>query len=463
MKRLIIIVLFLFIGLIVAAQALRPMSVANTLRGTNGLLSIRPSTNQTTIVLGENAAGDSSARFATHAASWGATNNTDIFDAIGGGQWKLVSAGGSSSPPSTNSGTVVSVDGTYGATVNVADTAEIDGTLTGTNMTFALKSNAVSSNKMDAAVITALNARGLGTNLVVNGTMQQPARLTNAPSATTGGLRFVINGNGDIEGYATNFPASGGGYVIGQAVTNIAGTQYIAWSITNSVAYPVLTEPNKFYDYYDDLNWAALPTTGPIVTTANGAGAGASIVASETNACGIVRLSTGTTATGNNRLQLGATSTDSIVFGTNNFSKFEFRARLPVLSNGTDRYIARGGFYDATSGNATDGAYFEYTDNVNSGNWVAKVYSNSSLQSSNLIVGPSATAWQKLEVQVDGFLGYAYFFVDGTLQATITTGIPLGAARGTGTRIVIESTVGANADLMEIDYVHIEQFYTPAR
>jgi len=70
---------------------------------------------------------------------------------------------------------------------------------------------------------------------------------------------------------------------------------------------------------------------------------------------------------------------------------------------------------------------------------------------------------QACSLATAGYLGYAYFFVDGTLQATITTGIPLGAARGTGVRCVIESTVGANPDLMEIDYLHVEQFYTPAR
>jgi len=266
---------------------------------------------------------------------------------------------------------------------------------------------------------------------------------------------FLPMGSGGTSGSGT--------YVTSLAITNIADSNYITWGVTNNVAYPRLVEPNKFYDYYDDLNWMALPTTGPIFTTANGAGAGASIVASETNAMGIIRLSTGTTATGNNRLQHGATATDSVVFGTNNFSKCETRLRLPVLSNGTDRYTSRACFYDATSGNATDGAYFEYTDNVNSGNWVGKVYSNSSLQSTNLTVGPTAATWQKLEVQVDGYLGYAYFFVDGTLQATITTGIPLGASRGTGVRCIIESTSGANADLMEIDYLHVEQFYTPAR
>lgn len=113
MKRIAVVILILFACLLVAAQALRPMSVVNTLRGTNGLLSIRPSTNQTTLVLGEDAAGDTAARIATHAASWGSTNNTDIFDAIGGGQWKLVSAGGSGSgSTSFNLVTLACSDGT---------------------------------------------------------------------------------------------------------------------------------------------------------------------------------------------------------------------------------------------------------------------------------------------------------------------------------------------------------------
>lgn len=156
MKRLAVVILILFACLLVAAQALRPMSVVNTLRGTNGLLSIRPSTNQTTLVLGEDAAGDTAARIATHGASWGSTNNTDIFDAIGGGQWKLVSAGGSSSPPSTNSGTVVSVGGTYGAQVNIASTAEIAAALVGTNGNLTLVDGSIGTNRLSAAAFAAL-------------------------------------------------------------------------------------------------------------------------------------------------------------------------------------------------------------------------------------------------------------------------------------------------------------------
>lgn len=99
MKRIALVILFLIFGLIVAAQSLRPLSVANTLRGTNGLLSIRPSTNQTTIVLGETAPLDAPLRVAVHGAYWGDPNDSDIFDAIGGGQWKVIEMSSAAAVP----------------------------------------------------------------------------------------------------------------------------------------------------------------------------------------------------------------------------------------------------------------------------------------------------------------------------------------------------------------------------
>jgi len=66
MKRVAIAILFLIAGLLVAAQSLRPVSVVNSLYGTNGLLALRPVTNQTVVVLGNNAANDASPRIATH-------------------------------------------------------------------------------------------------------------------------------------------------------------------------------------------------------------------------------------------------------------------------------------------------------------------------------------------------------------------------------------------------------------
>jgi len=550
-------------------------------------------------------------------------------------------------PASTNSGSVVSVDGTYSGTVNVADSAEFDGTLTGTNLSFALKANAVSSNKLDSAVITALNARGLGTNLVVNGalqqparltnapsattgrvlfvvnangdiegiatnlpaggggglgtnlfvngTLQQPARLTNAPAATTGGLRFLVNGNGDIEGYATNFPSSaggsttvhriigtstfvytnwpsgqfamitntgvitnavastpgsafplsitydmsgvtttnyivtvdadstdgayghvywvdagtrlttgfkleigsaagsitfagsgytyrvtvydqatvggsGGGYVNSQAVTNIAGTQYIAWYITNAVAYPSLTDynfPERQPVFFDDMIYVSAPTLsggGPAGTTANGTGAGASVIASESGEHGILQLSTGTSPTGNNRYQVGLSATAILLGGA--AWEWEARVKMPTLSSATERYFVRVGFYDATSTNAVDGAYLEYVHDANSGNWVAKNYSNSTATTANCSVGPVANTWTTLKGVIDAGASACSYYVDGTLATTVSGGLPTGSGRETRFAIIIEASggsTGIGADTMQIGYVKVTPTYSSAR
>ena len=99
MKRIAIFILILFACLIVTAQALKPMSVASALRGTNGLLAFKPSTNQTTLVLGEHAPLDVPIRMAVHGSYWGEPNDVDIFDAIGGGQWKVIEMTASSAIP----------------------------------------------------------------------------------------------------------------------------------------------------------------------------------------------------------------------------------------------------------------------------------------------------------------------------------------------------------------------------
>lgn len=85
----------------VIGQALKPLSVSQHLRGTGGLLELRPITNQTVIVLGENTPLDVPIRLGIHGASWGSANDVDIFNAIGGGQWRLVGLSGSAGIQST--------------------------------------------------------------------------------------------------------------------------------------------------------------------------------------------------------------------------------------------------------------------------------------------------------------------------------------------------------------------------
>ncbi len=261
MKRVAIAILFLIAGLLVAAQSLRPVSVVNSLYGTNGLLALRPVTNQTVVVLGNNAANDASPRIATHGASWGSTNNTDIFDAIGGGQWKLVSAGGSSSPPSTNSGTVVSVGGTYGAQVNIASTAEIAAALVGTNGNLTLVDGSIGTNRLSAAAFAALINRTNHTGnigwSVVTGTptTRSGYGITDAQpiDADLTSLAGVTWANGDFAWYdgtkLTNFLSTSAGRSLLSAASSSAARSTLGLVIGTDV---------QAYDA-DLLNLAGVP------------------------------------------------------------------------------------------------------------------------------------------------------------------------------------------------------------
>lgn len=673
MKRiLLIIVLLLLVGLAGAAQVLRPMSVANALRGTNGLLSIRPSTNQTTLVLGEETAGDTDARIATHAASWGATNNTDIFDAIGGGQWKLVSAGGSSSPPSTNSGTVVSVGGTYGAQVNIASTAEIAAALVGTNGNLTLVDGSIGTNRLSAAAFAALINRTNHTGnigwSVVTGTPTtrsgygitdaQPidadltslagvtwangdfawydgTKLTNflstsagrsllsaaSSSAARSTLGLVIGtdvqaydadllnlagvpwANGDFAWFdgakMTNFASTATGrsilssasasavrtllnLVVGtdvqafdsdlsatagltgtglisrtgsgtQATRTVTGTSgrltvtngdgvsgnptldidtnslsasinagapngagsFLHWSrlvgvpagfsdgtddgagssptttrgdfivrgASNDVRLavgklasfmssdgldPFWSTPSRMFQFFDEMIYVAVPTVsgGTVAgTTANGSGAGATLMASEAGETGIIQLNTGSTSTGNNRYQIGGNSANSVLFGSaTHFAAA--RVKIPTASSATDRFSFRFGYYDTTSGNAVDGAYFDVTDNINSGNWVLKNYSNSTATTNATAVASVAGSWATLLVLVDSAASAAQYYVDGTLAGTVTGGLPTGAGRETRVTAIIEKTggtAGTNSASVQLGFVWTGTIYPAER
>ncbi len=134
-------------------------------------------------------------------------------------------------PPGTNSWQI-GVDGTLVVTPNLADSSELDPTATSTNITYAIVSESIATNKINttfqhlllnqyrvnnltnwflgitnsatvtwatnangdwAATASASGGGGLGTNLFVNNVLLQPAKLTNSATVTWG-----TNANGDI-------------------------------------------------------------------------------------------------------------------------------------------------------------------------------------------------------------------------------------------------------------------------
>lgn len=94
------------------------------------------------------------------------------------------------------------------------------------------------------------------------------------------------------------------------------------------------------------------------------------------------------------------------------------------LSNGTNRYILRAGFGDTFNLDMANGVYFEYSDNVNSGNWTYKTADASSRTTSNSSVAVT-TGWHNLSLTINAAASSVSFSVDGvSLGTAITTNIP---------------------------------------
>lgn len=89
----------------------------------------------------------------------------------------------------------IEVDSVLVLEPNIIDSPTISATATGSDVSFDIKSNSITTNMVTSDIRTLLftDSSGAGTNLIVNGTLRQPAIITNSPSVT-----WTINGDGHI-------------------------------------------------------------------------------------------------------------------------------------------------------------------------------------------------------------------------------------------------------------------------
>lgn len=103
---------------------------------------------------------------------------------------------------------------------------------------------------------------------------------------------------------------------------------------------------------------------------------------------------------------------------------------LGTLSDVTNRYVFRVGVsnFDVTDfANPTDGCYFEYSDNVNSGNWQLVCISGGVATTTNTAI-PATTGFHGFAVNINAAGTSVVFYYDGVESGTISTNIPLTVA-----------------------------------
>lgn len=226
------------------------------------------------------------------------------------------------------------------------------------------------------------------------------------------------------------------------------------------------------YKYVNDfINTVATSSSGNDVQATNsGTSAATSAQATDaSNRIGIVRSTTGTTATGRTAI---ASSASSVRLGGGSWI-FETSVNITTTSTSTERFQLAIGFVDTyTAANQVDGVYFLYdeggvsTGSTATGNWQTVTVSNSSRTFNQNAVNPTTAAqgtWYTLRIEINAAGNEAVFKVNGVTIGTHTSTIPTGAGRETGFGWLMIKSVGTTARTVDFDYLSVITNLTTAR
>lgn len=197
--------------------------------------------------------------------------------------------------------------------------------------------------------------------------------------------------------------------------------------------------------------------------TSGGAGAGGSLFTSiypDKNVCGVLGLSTGTTATASVRVYTNPNCLEfnggEIIFCT----RVNFPALFTTLQDGLFR-IGFGNILTATTADQdhANGAYFEYNRSL-SPNW-RTCTASSSVRTKNTSSIPVNLNWNTLCIVINKDATSVGFFINGVLINTITTNIP--RLFNLSYNFYLKKTVGTTAFVVNNDYYIIQKQFNKAR
>lgn len=177
-------------------------------------------------------------------------------------------------------------------------------------------------------------------------------------------------------------------------------------------------------------------------------------IAGNANHPGILRLSSSTTANSGAILSTYGTTTGNAIqflIGGGEYSSFILRPQ--TLTNTT---IRAGHIDTGSSGDATDGVYFE----IVAGEVVGKCSSNSARTSTSTLATLSTNTWYRLMYAVNYNATSVWFGVfdeNGSLlgSGTVTTNIPTAAGRQCGHGLIATNSGTTASNLVEIDYMNL--------
>lgn len=211
---------------------------------------------------------------------------------------------------------------------------------------------------------------------------------------------------------------------------------------------------------------------GEFETLVNGSGAAATVTGGWPidSALGEIELETGTTSTGRAAV-IGQGTTGFFAWGglgshdpngPGYVIKISSRFKLDELSTGTQRYTIRSGLGLSVTGDSSEGIYFRYSDNVNSGMWEA-VTRNSSDETAISTGVAATTGYHTYDITINmSYVGYFYtvdYSIDGITVASIgTTTVDSTRPSNSDLRwlpLTINKSIGGTSVLATIDWYKV--------
>ena len=282
--------------------------------------------------------------------------------------------------------------------------------------------------------------------------------LTNTTAAFTTAQETKLSGI--ASGAQVNVPTDLGYTAATRELTSSTGSDVtlpLATETTPGLAATIEAGPTRYYAFDDFVNIVANgQAIGDWVVTNSGTGAGQTN-ASHGYAVGVgwVAFNTGTTATG----RTARTLSTAALYLDAGPAKYRAVGKTDFVSTAIERFTLRLGFIDNAAGESTDGVFFRYTDNDNSGKWQA-VHRRAGVETAqDTGVTFAATTVYKFEIETNNSTNQSVFKIDGSTVATLTTNFPDNGLTGAGV-LAIKSVGTTSRQGIIMDYQMVEQILT---
>ena len=306
-------------------------------------------------------------------------------------------------------------------------------------------------NDIDSAT-SFLVQRASGENMFVADTASNAIKIGGGDTNQDGGATLIVLDNKNTSGDPTG--------VNGAMYYNANSNKFRCYEASEWKDCISSQNAQNSYYYNNDFMYSVAPGSsgtsldGTLYSGYVGTGAGYTLNAGEAGHPGIARLNVA--SAGINGFVNSTGTANSLLLGNGNTWSFATALKLSALSDGTNTYTARAGFYNTNVTNAlpTYGCYMSYSNAApQNGNWMGYCANGGTGATSTCTIsGAVTTDWNNISITINADATVATFIANGQSCAiSDPTNIPSTIATGLG--VTIHKTAGTTQRYMLLDYV----------